>query len=148
MKSQWWFESFRIGGARGSNCSRNFEQSTLSSTNALMVHPPWIMCYVKQVKNELPSTFKAFRFQQHRWSCGPASLFRKVFPQVLKNKVSKPLDSFMYQHLVSIYWKIISPCRIKVDVKMWRCDPVLCIMVNKWKFSQTYISWGKNKLKL
>ena len=25
-----------------------------------------------QVKSELPSTFKAFRFQQHRWSCGPS----------------------------------------------------------------------------
>nr|ACE60600.1 mannan synthase [Coffea canephora]QPD00577.1 mannan synthase [Coffea canephora]QPD00579.1 mannan synthase [Coffea canephora]QPD00582.1 mannan synthase [Coffea canephora] len=35
------------------------------------------------VKNELPSTFKAYRFQQHRWSCGPANLFRKMFKEIL-----------------------------------------------------------------
>ncbi|KAL0555394.1 hypothetical protein IC582_009339 [Cucumis melo] len=39
-----------------------------------------------QVKNELPSTFKAFRFQQHRWSCGPANLFRKMVLEIAKNK--------------------------------------------------------------
>ncbi|XP_048320792.2 glucomannan 4-beta-mannosyltransferase 1 isoform X2 [Ziziphus jujuba] len=35
------------------------------------------------VKNELPSTFKAYRFQQHRWSCGPANLFRKMTKEIL-----------------------------------------------------------------
>ncbi|KAL1828243.1 hypothetical protein ACET3Z_006655 [Daucus carota] len=30
-----------------------------------------------QVKSELPSTFKVFRYQQHRWSCGPANLLKK-----------------------------------------------------------------------
>ncbi|XP_024985956.1 glucomannan 4-beta-mannosyltransferase 2-like isoform X2 [Cynara cardunculus var. scolymus] len=39
-----------------------------------------------QVKSELPSTFKAFRFQQHRWSCGPANLFRKMVPEIIKTK--------------------------------------------------------------
>ncbi|GAA0138623.1 hypothetical protein LIER_00334 [Lithospermum erythrorhizon] len=38
------------------------------------------------VKNELPSTFKAYRFQQHRWSCGPANLFRKMLMEIIKNK--------------------------------------------------------------
>ncbi|XP_065866603.1 glucomannan 4-beta-mannosyltransferase 2 [Euphorbia lathyris] len=38
-----------------------------------------------QVKSELPSTFKAFRFQQHRWSCGPANLFRKMVMEIVKN---------------------------------------------------------------
>ncbi|CAA2983757.1 glucomannan 4-beta-mannosyltransferase 9 isoform X2 [Olea europaea var. sylvestris] len=38
------------------------------------------------VKNELPSTFKAYRYQQHRWSCGPANLFRKMFMEIVKNK--------------------------------------------------------------
>ncbi|CAI0442457.1 unnamed protein product [Linum tenue] len=41
-----------------------------------------------KVKNELPSTFKAYRNQQHRWSCGPANLFRKMGPQILTAKVS------------------------------------------------------------
>ncbi|KAL6585403.1 hypothetical protein OROMI_002047 [Orobanche minor] len=35
------------------------------------------------VKNELPSTFKAYRYQQHRWSCGPANLFRKMFKEII-----------------------------------------------------------------
>ncbi|GFP98036.1 glucomannan 4-beta-mannosyltransferase 2, partial [Phtheirospermum japonicum] len=39
-----------------------------------------------QVKSELPSTFKAFRFQQHRWSCGPANLFRKMMMDIAMNK--------------------------------------------------------------
>jgi beta-mannan synthase len=49
----------------------------------------WKFVYLNdlRVKNELPSTFKAFRYQQHRWSCGPANLFRKIVPQILANKV-------------------------------------------------------------
>ncbi|XP_058089346.1 glucomannan 4-beta-mannosyltransferase 1-like [Magnolia sinica] len=35
------------------------------------------------VKNELPSTYKAYRYQQHRWSCGPANLFRKMSKEIL-----------------------------------------------------------------
>ncbi|XP_051130625.1 glucomannan 4-beta-mannosyltransferase 9-like [Andrographis paniculata] len=38
------------------------------------------------VKNELPSTFKAYRYQQHRWSCGPANLFRKMAFEIIQNK--------------------------------------------------------------
>lgn len=39
-----------------------------------------------KVKNELPSTFKAYRYQQHRWSCGPANLFRKMIGEIIRNK--------------------------------------------------------------
>ncbi|XP_078439879.1 glucomannan 4-beta-mannosyltransferase 1-like [Wolffia australiana] len=35
------------------------------------------------VKNELPSTYKAYRYQQHRWSCGPANLFRKMLREII-----------------------------------------------------------------
>ncbi|KAH9734982.1 glucomannan 4-beta-mannosyltransferase 9 [Citrus sinensis] len=35
------------------------------------------------VKNELPSTFKAYRYQQHRWSCGPSNLFRKMTREII-----------------------------------------------------------------
>ncbi|KAJ0976782.1 hypothetical protein J5N97_012256 [Dioscorea zingiberensis] len=38
------------------------------------------------VKNELPSTLKAYRYQQHRWSCGPANLFRKMVMEIARNK--------------------------------------------------------------
>ncbi|RWR82381.1 glucomannan 4-beta-mannosyltransferase 9 [Cinnamomum micranthum f. kanehirae] len=48
----------------------------------------WKFVYVGdlQVKNELPSTFKAYRYQQHRWSCGPANLFRKMSMEIIRNK--------------------------------------------------------------
>ncbi|KAK7341947.1 hypothetical protein VNO80_24888 [Phaseolus coccineus] len=39
-----------------------------------------------QAKSELPSTLRAFRFQQHRWSCGPANLFRKMVMEIVRNK--------------------------------------------------------------
>ncbi|EPS66478.1 hypothetical protein M569_08299, partial [Genlisea aurea] len=42
--------------------------------------------YTLQVKNELPSTFQAYRYQQHRWSCGPANLFRKMVVEIIRNK--------------------------------------------------------------
>ncbi|XP_078444319.1 putative glucomannan 4-beta-mannosyltransferase 11 [Wolffia australiana] len=48
----------------------------------------WKFVYVGdvKVKSELPSTFKAYRFQQHRWSCGPANLFRKMAREIVSNK--------------------------------------------------------------
>ncbi|KAJ7974954.1 glucomannan 4-beta-mannosyltransferase 9-like [Quillaja saponaria] len=48
----------------------------------------WKFVYVGdlKVKNELPSTFKAYRYQQHRWSCGPANLFRKMATEIFRNK--------------------------------------------------------------
>lgn len=48
----------------------------------------WKFVYIGdlKVKNELPSTFKAYRYQQHRWSCGPANLFRKMALEIVRNK--------------------------------------------------------------
>ncbi|CAO2040700.1 unnamed protein product [Urochloa humidicola] len=48
----------------------------------------WEFVYVGsiKVKSELPSTLKAYRSQQHRWSCGPALLFKKMFWQILAAK--------------------------------------------------------------
>ncbi|XP_020255484.1 LOW QUALITY PROTEIN: probable mannan synthase 11 [Asparagus officinalis] len=48
----------------------------------------WKFVYVGNIKvrNELPSTFKAYRFQQHRWSCGPANLFKKMAIEIIMNK--------------------------------------------------------------
>lgn len=42
-----------------------------------------------KVKNELPSSFGAYRFQQHRWSCGPANLFKKMAMEIIQNQVNK-----------------------------------------------------------
>ncbi|KAL7127157.1 hypothetical protein ABFS83_14G236700 [Erythranthe nasuta] len=48
----------------------------------------WKLVYVGtlQVNSELPSTFKAFRSQQHRWFCGPTNLFRKIVMDIFKSK--------------------------------------------------------------
>lgn len=49
----------------------------------------WKFVYVGDLKvnNELPSTFRAYRYQQHRWSCGPANLFKKMAIEIATNKV-------------------------------------------------------------
>uniref|UniRef100_A0A804R2G7 glucomannan 4-beta-mannosyltransferase n=1 Tax=Zea mays TaxID=4577 RepID=A0A804R2G7_MAIZE len=50
----------------------------------------WKFVYIGDlmVKSELPSTLKAYRYQQHRWSCGPANLFRKTLVEIVRNKVT------------------------------------------------------------
>ncbi|KAK9061570.1 hypothetical protein SSX86_018752 [Deinandra increscens subsp. villosa] len=47
----------------------------------------WKFLYLDSlmVKNELPSVLKSYRYQQHRWSCGPANLFRKMFFEIIRN---------------------------------------------------------------
>ncbi|MED6175803.1 Glucomannan 4-beta-mannosyltransferase 2, partial [Stylosanthes scabra] len=63
----------------------------------------WKFLYLGDLdaKSEFPSTLRAFRFQQHRWSCGPANLFRKMVMEIVRNKqllevVILVLNSVMY----------------------------------------------------
>ncbi|KAJ8754121.1 hypothetical protein K2173_002019 [Erythroxylum novogranatense] len=53
------------------------------------------------VKNELPSTFKTYRFQQHRWSCGPANLFRKMTREIL---LSERVSVFKRIHILYAFF--------------------------------------------
>ncbi|KAE9585440.1 hypothetical protein Lal_00017947 [Lupinus albus] len=53
------------------------------------------------VKNELPSTFKAYRYQQHRWSCGPANLFKKMSREIL---LCKKVSLFKRLHLIYAFF--------------------------------------------
>ncbi|KAJ4765243.1 cellulose synthase like [Rhynchospora pubera] len=48
----------------------------------------WKFVYVPdvKVKSELPGTLKTYRKQQHRWMCGAANLFRKMWKEILFNK--------------------------------------------------------------
>ncbi|PKU63195.1 Glucomannan 4-beta-mannosyltransferase 9 [Dendrobium catenatum] len=48
----------------------------------------WKFVYVGDlnVRSELPSTYKAYRYQQHRWACGPACLFRKMASEIMRAK--------------------------------------------------------------
>ncbi|KAF7820232.1 glucomannan 4-beta-mannosyltransferase 9-like [Senna tora] len=87
-----------------------------------------------KVKNELPSTFKAYRYQQHRWSCGPANLFRKMAMEILRNKkvsMSKKVHviySFFFvrkivAHVVTfLFYCVVLPATVlvpEVQVPKW-----------------------------
>ncbi|CAH2074268.1 unnamed protein product [Thlaspi arvense] len=87
-----------------------------------------------KVKNELPSTFKAYRYQQHRWSCGPANLFRKMAFEIMTNKnvtlwkkVHVIYSFFVVRKLVAhivtfIFYCVILPATVlvpEVSVPKW-----------------------------
>ncbi|KAJ7269452.1 hypothetical protein O6H91_07G041900 [Diphasiastrum complanatum] len=65
----------------------------------------WKSVYLNDllVKNELPSTFKAFRNQQHRWYCGPANLFRNILPSIL---VSRKVTIWKKLHMIYSFFLI------------------------------------------
>ncbi|KAJ4977727.1 hypothetical protein NE237_008507 [Protea cynaroides] len=96
-----------------------------------------------QVKNELPSTFNAYRFQQHRWSCGPANLFRKMFMEIARNnkvtlwKKVYVIYSFFFvrkiiAHIVTFaFYCIILPMTIlvpEVEVPKWGGVYIPCVI--------------------
>ncbi|KAJ1253918.1 hypothetical protein BS78_04G292700 [Paspalum vaginatum] len=84
------------------------------------------------VRNELPSTFSAYRYQQHRWSCGPANLLRKVLPEILRSERVSPwkklhlIYAFFFvrkvvAHLVTfLFYCVVIPACVLVqgDVRM------------------------------
>ncbi|GAB2229419.1 hypothetical protein Droror1_Dr00023559 [Drosera rotundifolia] len=87
-----------------------------------------------KVKNELPSTFKAYRYQQHRWSCGPANLFKKMAMEIITNqKVTRwkkfhVIYSFflvrkIVAHIVTFaFYCVVLPATVlvpEVDVPKW-----------------------------
>ncbi|KAJ8570649.1 hypothetical protein K7X08_037621 [Anisodus acutangulus] len=96
----------------------------------------WKFLYLSalKVKNELPSTLKAYRYQQHRWSCGPANLFKKMFMEIIRNrKVSSwkkihVIYSFFFvrkvvSHIVTfVFYCVVLPATVlvsEVEVPKW-----------------------------
>ncbi|KAF7133575.1 hypothetical protein RHSIM_Rhsim09G0010300 [Rhododendron simsii] len=96
----------------------------------------WKFVYVGdlKVKNELPSTFKTYRDQQHRWFCGSANLFRKVAIDILGNKKASPwkklyvIYSFFFVRkivihiLTFIFHCVVLPATVlvpEVEVPAW-----------------------------
>ncbi|KAB1225321.1 Glucomannan 4-beta-mannosyltransferase 9 [Morella rubra] len=90
--------------------------------------------FIGEVKNELPSTFKAFRYQQHRWSCGPANLFRKMVMEILRNKKVSLWKKFyviysfffvrkIVGHIVTfVFYCVVLPATVlvpEVEVPKW-----------------------------
>ncbi|KAF3434142.1 hypothetical protein FNV43_RR25245 [Rhamnella rubrinervis] len=96
----------------------------------------WKFVYLSdlKVKNELPSTFNAYRYQQHRWSCGPANLFKKMAMEIVRNKKVSLLKKFhviysfffvrkIVAHIVTfVFYCIILPATVlvpEVEVPKW-----------------------------
>ncbi|KAE8729311.1 Glucomannan 4-beta-mannosyltransferase 2 [Hibiscus syriacus] len=105
----------------------------------------WKFLYLgtAQVKNELPSTLNAFRHQQHRWSCGPANLFRKMFKEIITNKkvaIWKKIyviyNFFVVRKIVGhivtfIFYCVVLPLSVlvpEVEVPKWGAVYVPCII--------------------
>ncbi|GMH11237.1 hypothetical protein Nepgr_013078 [Nepenthes gracilis] len=87
-----------------------------------------------KVRNELPSTFKAYRYQQHRWSCGPANLFRKMAMEIMGNKKVTAWKKFhviysfffvrkIVAHIVTfVFYCVVLPATVlvpEVEVPKW-----------------------------
>ncbi|PKA59715.1 Glucomannan 4-beta-mannosyltransferase 9 [Apostasia shenzhenica] len=98
----------------------------------------WKFVYLSdlKVKNELPSTFKAYRYQQHRWSCGPANLFRKMFMEIVRNKKVSALKKvhviynfFLVRKIVAhivtfVFYCVVIPATVlvpEVGIPKWGC---------------------------
>ncbi|XP_051134656.1 glucomannan 4-beta-mannosyltransferase 2-like isoform X2 [Andrographis paniculata] len=96
----------------------------------------WKFLYLGEleVMSELPSTFKAYRYQQHRWSCGPANLFRKMVVEITKNKevslwtkVYMVYNFFFIRKIIGtmftfLFYGVVLPCVCllpEVDVPKW-----------------------------
>ncbi|KAL3731949.1 hypothetical protein ACJRO7_028759 [Eucalyptus globulus] len=103
----------------------------------------WKFVYVSdlKVKSELPSTFKAYRYQQHRWSCGPANLFRKMAAEIIQNKKVSMWKKFyviysfffvrkIVAHVVTfVFYCIVMPATVlvpEVEVPKWGAVYIPC----------------------
>ncbi|XP_030441309.1 glucomannan 4-beta-mannosyltransferase 9-like [Syzygium oleosum] len=103
----------------------------------------WKFVYVSdlKVKSELPSTFRAYRYQQHRWSCGPANLFRKMAVEILRNKKVSLWKKFyviysfffvrkIVAHIVTFgFYCIVMPATVlvpEVEVPKWGAVYIPC----------------------
>nr|GMC58972.1 glucomannan 4-beta-mannosyltransferase 9-like [Ipomoea batatas] len=105
----------------------------------------WKFVYVGdvKVKNELPSTFQAYRYQQHRWSCGPANLFKKMAMEIIRNKKVSVWKKFylvysfflvrkIVAHVVTfVFYCVVMPATVvipEVQVPKWGAVYIPCII--------------------
>ncbi|WOL02691.1 putative mannan synthase 11 [Canna indica] len=70
----------------------------------------WKFVYIGdlKVKSELPSSYKAYRYQQHRWACGPANLFKKMTIDIIMAKKVTLLKKFFLLYNFFFARRIIS----------------------------------------
>ncbi|KVI07963.1 hypothetical protein Ccrd_013671 [Cynara cardunculus var. scolymus] len=114
------------------------------------------------VKNELPSNFKALRYQQHRWSCGPANLFRKMVFEILTNK-KVPLRKRIYviysfffvrkivAHIVTfVFYCVVIPASVMNVMSLHRTKATFIGLfeagrVNEWVVTEKHGDASKAK---
>ncbi|KAG9444576.1 hypothetical protein H6P81_015916 [Aristolochia fimbriata] len=99
-----------------------------------MVKEMLLQRYFSKLKNELPSTFKAYCYQQHCWSYGPANLFKKMVKEIIRNKRVSLLKkvyviyNFFFvrkvrAHIVTfVFYCVVMPAFVlepEVDIPKW-----------------------------
>ncbi|KAI3898872.1 hypothetical protein MKW92_009995 [Papaver armeniacum] len=82
----------------------------------------------------ISSTYKALRYQQHRWSCGPANLFRKMGMDIIRNerislwrKIHVIYNFFLVRKMIThitgfIFYCVIIPMCVmfpEVEIPKW-----------------------------
>ncbi|KAK9667656.1 hypothetical protein RND81_13G002600 [Saponaria officinalis] len=101
----------------------------------------WKFVYLGDLKveSELPSTLKAYRYQQHRWSCGHANLFKKMVKKIAMNqkvslwrKIYVIYNVFLVRKVVAhtvafVFYCVIMPTTVLIPE----------VVVPKW--ASTYI---------
>ncbi|CAM0885168.1 unnamed protein product [Alopecurus aequalis] len=109
----------------------------------------WEFVYVGtiKVKSELPSSLKAYRSQQHRWSCGPALLFKKMLWEILAAKEVSfwkkfyiIYNFFITRRIVStfftfFFFSVLLPAKImfpQIQIPVWEmiCIPTATTLLN------------------
>ncbi|KAJ3673371.1 hypothetical protein LUZ60_006745 [Juncus effusus] len=71
----------------------------------------WKFLYINElkVKSELPTTFKAYCRQQHRWTCGAANLFRKMACETLAAKEVSVVKKFHMLYSFFFVRRVVAP---------------------------------------
>lgn len=99
------------------------------------------------MKSELPSSLKAYRSQQHRWSCGPALLFKKMLWEILVaervpawKKLYIVYNFFVARRVVStfftfFFFSVLLPAKTlfpQVRIPAWQmvCVPTATTLLN------------------
>ncbi|MCE2055069.1 Glucomannan 4-beta-mannosyltransferase 2 [Datura stramonium] len=139
VQGRWRFAINEAGGWKDRTTVEDMDLAVRASLKG------WKFVYLGdlQVKSELPSTFKAFRFQQHRWSCGPANLFRKMVMEIVRNKKVNfwkkfyVIYSFFFvrkiiAHMVTFFFFcVVLPLTLlvpEVEVPIWAAIYIPCII--------------------
>ncbi|THU53172.1 hypothetical protein C4D60_Mb10t11590 [Musa balbisiana] len=84
---------------------------------------PWL-----EVTSELPSNYRADRYQQHRWACGPANLFKKIAMDIATAKKVSLLKRLFLLYNFFFARRIVSHNCIVIPVSSFFPE----VVIPKW----------------